>query len=136
MNALTKIIENLSKNANVKRFLSDFDRLSQDLKKMQAELNQKFGTEKEHALKKAKAEYARILSKVRVAEKDLNKEVQTAISKIKKSAGKVEKNLNNYKKKATQQQAKASRILKSKAATKKTAPKAKARTTKKTSKKA
>ncbi len=133
-NTLTKIIENLSKNANVKRFLSDFDRLSQDLKKLQADLNQKFGTEKEHASKKARAEYTRILGKVRVAEKDLNKEVKTAITKIKKSAGQVEKNLNNYKKKATQQQAKVTKILKSKATTKKTA--AKARTTKKASKKA
>jgi hypothetical protein len=133
-NALTKIIENLSKNPNVKRFLSDFDRLSKDLKKLQTDLNHKLNTEKEHAVKKAKTEYSKILTKVRVAEKDLNKEVKSAIGKIRKSAGQVEKNLNNYKKKATQQQAKASRILKSKATTKKTAKKA--RTTRKTAKRA
>lgn len=132
-NALTKIIENLSKNANVKRFISDFDRLSKDLKKLQADLNQKFGTEKEQAIKKARAEYTRILGKVRVAEKDLNKEVKSAITKIRKSAEKVEKNLDTYKKKATAQQAKATKILKAKATTKKTAAK---RTSKKTSKKA
>ena len=131
---LTKIIENLSKNPNVKKFLSDFDRLSQDLKKLQTNLNQKLNVEKEQALKKAKAEYSKILTRVKVAEKDLNKEVQTAITKIKKSASQVEKNLNNYKKKATQQQAKATQMLKAKSTTKKAAPKA--RTTKKSSKKA
>jgi hypothetical protein len=134
-NALTKIIENLSKNANVKRFLSDFDRLSQDLKKLQTNLNQKLNVEKEQALKKAKSEYAKIVTRVRTAEKDLNKEVKTAITKIKKSADQVEKNLNTYKKKATQQQAKAAKMLKAKSTTKKTAPKAR-RTTKKAAKKA
>ena len=137
-NTLNKIIENLSRNANVKKFLSDFDHLSQELKKLQSNLNQKLSNEKEQALKKARAEYSRILSRVKVAAKDLNKEVQTAISKIRKSARQVEKNLNVYKKKASQQQAKANRILKAKKSTKKAAPKAKTtkKTTRKTSKKA
>ena len=122
---LTKLIENLSQNTNVKKFLADFDRLSQDLKKFQNELNKKLNTEKEHAIKKARAEYTRILSKVKVAEKDLNDEVKHAITKIKKSAHQVEKNLGQYKKKATQQKAKVDKILKAKATTKKSAPKAK-----------
>lgn len=134
-NTLAKLIENLSQNANVKRFLADFDRLSQDLKKMQAELNQKLNTEKEQALKKARTKYSKILSRVKTAEKDLNKEVQTAITKIRKSASQVEKNLNTYKKKASAQQAKATQILNAKTTTKKKAPR-KARPAKRTSKKA
>lgn len=137
--ALTKMIENLSKNANVRKFLADVDQLSQDLKKLQGELNKKINTEKDQAVKKAKAEYTKILSRVKVAEKDLNKEVKQAITKIKKSATQVEKNLTQYKTKATQQKAKVEKILKASATTKKTAPTSrtkKAKTTKKASKKA
>ncbi len=131
MNAITKLIENLSQNSNVKRFLSDFDKLSQDLKKLQLDLNKKLNSEKESVIKKARSEYQKILSKVKTAEKDLNKEVNQAIVKIKKSADKVEKNLNQYKKKANQQKLKAEKILKGKATTKKMAAKPKAKISKK-----
>lgn len=136
-NGFTKMIENLSQNPNVKRFLADFDLLSKDLKKLQGELNKKLNTEKDQALRKAKAEYEKILARVKVAEKDLNKEVQQAITKIKKSATQVEKNLTQYRQKANAQRARAEKILKANATTKKTAPAArtrKAKTTKKTAK--
>ncbi|MFN8847221.1 MAG: hypothetical protein ACK5V3_06740 [Bdellovibrionales bacterium] len=129
MNQLSKIIENLSQNPNVKKFIADVERLGTDLKKMQAELNKKFSTEKEQAIKKAKAEYDRVLAKVKTAEKDLNKEVNQAIVKIKKSASQVEKNLKTYKKTATVQKAKAEKILKAKKKT--TTKKAKKKVTRK-----
>jgi len=120
--AFTKIIENLSQNPNVKRFLADFDQLSQDLKKLQNELNKKLNTEKEYAIRKAKSEYEKILSRVRVAERDLNKEVKQAINKIRKSADQVEKNLNQYRNKANKQKNKVEKILKARTTTQKSAP--------------
>ena len=80
-----------------------------------------------------------IVKKVSAAEKDLQKEVNKVVVKIKTSATDVEKNLDLYRKKAIQQKNKIEKLLKSKkaapAAKVKKAKAAPKRTAKKTAKK-
>ena len=109
--ALTKIqtfIKKLSESENVKKVLSDIQKLSNDLQKKVQTLNT------DDAVRK----YKEIVKKASQAEGDLEKEVNKVIVKIKKSATDVKKDLVTYKKKAVQQKNDLEKILKSK----KTAP--------------
>ena len=109
--ALTKIqtfIKKLSESENVKKVLSDIQKLSTDLQKKVQTLNT------DEAVRK----YKEIVKKASQAEGDLEKEVNKVLVKIKKSATDVKKDLVTYKKKAVQQKNDLEKILKSK----KTAP--------------
>ncbi len=124
--ALTKIqsfIQKLSESENVKKVLTDIQKLSVELQKKVQTLNT------DEAVRK----YKEIVKKASQAEGDLEKEVNKVIVKIKKSATDVKKDLMTYKKKAVQQKNDLEKILKSK---KVAAPAKKASKAKKTVKKA
>lgn len=122
--ALKKIqdlIEKLSQNPNVQKVISDVQSATHDI---QNKIN---NMDTDAAVKK----YKELVKKASSKESQLHKEVQGVISKIKKSAVEVEKNLKKYKNKAQTERAKLEKILKAKAA--KATPKkaAKKATTKK-----
>ncbi|UXR64785.1 actin-binding protein [Bdellovibrio bacteriovorus] len=140
--AFQKILENLSGNKNVQNLLESFQKLSDEIKKKEAELKGRFDQEKEDKIELAWKKYQEIVKALSVSEAKLEKEVNSTISKIKKSADDLEKNIQAYKKKAIVQKTKLEKTLfkkqtTKKASSKKAAPKAKAATTKKaTTKKA
>jgi hypothetical protein len=121
--ALSKIqtfIKKLSESQNVKKVVGDIQTLSEEIQKRVHTLNT------DQAVKK----YKDIMKKVTRAEADLEKEVNKVVVKIKKSAAQVEKNLDQYKKKAVAQKSKFEKILKGQKTATATAPKAKASKTK------
>nr|BFD58479.1 hypothetical protein CKG001_05860 [Bdellovibrio sp. CKG001]BFD61908.1 hypothetical protein BdHM001_05890 [Bdellovibrio sp. HM001]BFD65748.1 hypothetical protein HAGR004_07700 [Bdellovibrio sp. HAGR004] len=140
--AFQKILENLSGNKNIQNLLESFQKLSDEIKKKEAELKGRFDQEKEDKIELAWKKYQEIVKALSVSEAKLEKEVNSTISKIKKSADDLEKNIQAYKKKAIVQKTKLEKTLfkkqtTKKASSKKAAPKAKAATTKKaTAKKA
>ncbi|WP_347359320.1 actin-binding protein [Bdellovibrio sp.] len=140
--AFQKILENLSGNKNVQNLLESFQKLSDEIKKKEAELKGRFDQEKDDKIELAWKKYQEIVKVLSVSEAKLEKEVNSTISKIKKSADDLEKNIQAYKKKAIVQKSKLEKSLfkkqtTKKASSKKAAPKAKAATTKKaTTKKA
>jgi predicted phage tail protein len=137
--AFQKLLTNLSKNKNVQNLLENFQTLSDEIKKKEVQLKGRFDQQKEQKIEMAWEKYQELIKVLSVSEGKLEKEVNQTISKIKKSADDLEKNIVAYKKKAL---AKKSELEKSlfkkqmaKKTTKKAAGKAKA-TTKKVAKKA
>jgi hypothetical protein len=137
--AFQKLLTNLSKNKNVQNLLENFQTLSDEIKKKEVQLKGRFDQQKEEKIEMAWEKYQELIKVLSVSEGKLEKEVNQTISKIKKSADDLEKNIVAYKKKAL---AKKSELEKSlfkkqmaKKTTKKAAGKAKA-TTKKVAKKA
>ena len=129
-----KILGNLSTNKNVKNILSDFQKLSKELRQKGGQLNTRFTSEKAKTMQQARTQYKKILTKVGISQKQLDREVDKALKLIKKSAANVEKNLHFYSKKATEQSQKIEKIMLNK---KTAAPRSAAKTTKKkTSRKA
>lgn len=134
--ALKKIqdlIEKLSHDPKVKMVIAEVQSATKDIQSKMQHMT------KEDALKT----YKTLVKKVSSKEGQLQKEAMNFISKLKKSAVEVEKNLNNYKKKAEAERSKLEKVLKAKAglktkttaqtkpaAKKKTAPKKKAATKK------
>lgn len=148
--AFQKILNNLSGNKNVQSLLENFQKLSDEIKKKESELKGRFDKEKEEKVEMAWKKYQEIVKALGTSEAKLEKEVNMTLSKIKKSADTLEKNLQAYKKKAV---AKKSELEKAvfnkttkkkatkkaaavKATTKKVAKKATKKATKKTTKKA
>ncbi len=111
MTLTQKIIQNLSRNKNVQSFLSDFDKVSADLKGKSKKLNQLWTTEKHKTVKQAHAQYQKMVKSISKAQMELDREVSKAISLIVKSADDVEKNLSAYKKKAIAQKARIEKAL-------------------------
>lgn len=122
-----KILGNLSTNKNVKNILSDFQKLSKELRQKGGQLNTRFTSEKAKTMQQARTQYKKILTKVGISQKQLDREVDKALKLIKKSAANVEKNLHFYSKKATEQSQKIEKIMNKKAA----APRSAVKTTKK-----
>ena len=116
MTLTQKLIQNLSKNKNVQSFLSDFEKLSTDLKKRSKQLNQMWNTEKSKTVAQAQTQYHKMVKNISQAQIELDREVSKAISLIIKSADDVEKNLTAYKKKAMAQKAKVEKVLSAKTA--------------------
>ncbi len=114
MTLTQKIIQNLSRNKNVQSFLSDFEKVSSDLKGKSKQLNQLWTTEKHKTVKQAYAQYQKMVKSISKAQMELDREVSKAISLIVKSADDVEKNLSAYKKKAIAQKARIEKALRSK----------------------
>ncbi len=123
-----KIFGNLSSNKNVKNILSDFQKLSKELRQKGGKLNTRLTSEKAKTMQQAKSQYKKILTKVGISQKQLDREVGKALSLIKKSAADVEKNLQFYRNKATAQSHKIEKMILKKSPG---APRAAAKTTKK-----
>lgn len=137
--AFQKILENLSENKNVQNLLESFHKLSEEIKKKESELKGRFDKEKDEKVELAWKKYQEIVKALSASEAKLEKEVNTTISKIKKSADDLEKNIQTYKKKAIAQKDKLERTLFKKQTTKKASSKKaapKKTTAKKTTKKA
>ncbi len=147
--AFQKILNNLSGNKNVQSLLENFQKLSDEIKKKESELKGRFDKEKEEKVEMAWKKYQEIVKALGTSEAKLEKEVNMTLSKIKKSADTLEKNLQAYKKKAVAKKSelekavfnkttkkKATKKVAAKATTKKVAKKATTKATKKTTKKA
>jgi hypothetical protein len=147
--AFQKILNNLSGNKNVQSLLENFQKLSDEIKKKESELKGRFDKEKEEKVEMAWKKYQEIVKALGTSEAKLEKEVNMTLSKIKKSADTLEKNLQAYKKKAVAKKSelekavfnkttkkKATKKVAAKATTKKVAKKATKKATKKTTKKA
>lgn len=131
-----KFLGNLSGNKNVKNLVSDFQKLSKELRQKGAEINRNMKSNK--TVSEAKAQYKKIMAKVANSQKQLDKELDKALGKIRKSAADVEKNLQFYKKKAAAQSKKLEKSLKAQTkatSKKKTSRKASKKTSRKASKK-
>ncbi|MNJ92596.1 hypothetical protein D3C87_102690 [compost metagenome] len=104
--AFQKILENLSGNKNVQNLLENFQKLSDEIKKKESQLKGRFDKEKDEKVEMAWKKYQEIVKALSVSEAKLEKEVNSTISKIKKSADSLEKNIQAYKKKAIAQKSK------------------------------
>ena len=148
--AFQKILNNLSGNKNVQSLLENFQKLSDEIKKKESELKGRFDKEKEEKVEMAWKKYQEIVKALGTSEAKLEKEVNMTLSKIKKSADTLEKNLQAYKKKAvakkselekavfnkTTKKKASKKVVAMKATTKKVAKKTTKKATKKTTKKA
>ncbi|AHZ86765.1 actin-binding protein [Bdellovibrio bacteriovorus] len=121
--AFQKILENLSGNKNVQNLLESFQKLSDEIKKKESELKGRFDQEKEDKIELAWKKYQEIVKVLSTSEAKLEKEVNSTISKIKKSADDLEKNIQAYKKKAIVQKTKLEKSLFKKQTTKKASSK-------------
>jgi hypothetical protein len=147
-----KILGNLSSNKNVQNLLESFQVLSDEIKKKENEIKGKLDQTKDEKIEMAWKKYQEIVKSLSASEAKLEKEVNSTITKIKKSADSLEKNIQAYKKKAIVQKtklekslfkktmtgsaAKTSKKASSKKVTVKAAPKAAKKTAKKAVRKA
>lgn len=129
--ALQKFLDQLSKNRNVQGFVNEFNRLSTELGKRGQDLNLRLTEEGEKTLQQAHDKIQQVVKAVGETQKQLDKEVDRAVDRIRSSAAKVEKGLEFYRKRALAQKARLEKLIK--ARSKKTATAA--RSTKKTAKK-
>lgn len=121
--AFQKILENLSETKGIQNLLENFQKLNDEIKKKESELKHSFDQKKEAQIELAWKKYQEIVKVLSASEAKLEKEVNTTIAKIKKSATSLEKNIASYKKKAILQKGKLEKTLFKKVA-KKTAKKA------------
>ena len=131
--AFQKILGNLSKNKSVQNLLENFEMLSDEIKKREEALKGKFDQKKDQKIEQAWEKYQEIVKVLSASEEKLEKEVNSTIAKIKKSADDLEKNIAVAKKKALAQKQKLEKALfkKSMKTTKKAAGKTARKTTKK-----
>lgn len=137
--AFQKLLTNLSKNKNVQNLLENFQTLSDEIKKKEVQLKGRFDQQKEEKIEMAWEKYQELIKVLSVSEGKLEKEVNQTISKIKKSADDLEKNIVAYKKKALAKKSELEKSLFKKQMAKKTTKKAAGKvkaTTKKVAKKA
>ncbi|WII73555.1 actin-binding protein [Bdellovibrio sp. 22V] len=128
-----KLLKNLSGNKGIQNLLENFQKLNDEIKKKESELKGRFDQQKEEKIELAWKKYQDIVKALGASEEKLEKEVNTAITKIKKSADHLEKNIQTYKKKAIAQKTMLEKSLFNKSM-KKTSKKASAKgTTKKAS---
>lgn len=121
--AFQKLLGNLSGNKNVQNLLESFHKLSEEIKKKESELKGRFDKEKDDKIELAWQKYQELVKVLSVSEEKLEKEVNTTISKIKKSADDLEKNIKAYKQKAVAQKTKLEKTLFKKQTTKKASSK-------------
>lgn len=125
--AFQKILENLSETKGVQSLLENFQKLNNEIKKKESELKTAFDEKKEEQIELAWKKYQEIVKVLGASEAKLEKEVNTTIAKIKKSAGSLEKNIASYKKKAIVQKSKLEKALFKKTTKKTSAKKATAK---------
>ncbi len=124
LNKIQSLVKKLSQSQNVKRVVGDIQTISEDLQKRVKHLS------KDDAIKK----YKEIMKKVTQTEGNLEKEMSKVIVKLKQSKTKVQKSLQDYKKKAVARKNEFEKILKTKSGAKKATTK-KATAPKKTTRK-
>lgn len=125
--AFQKILENLSETKGVQSLLENFQKLNNEIKKKESELKTAFDVKKEEQIELAWKKYQEIVKLLGASEAKLEKEVNTTIAKIKKSADSLEKNIASYKKKAIVQKSKMEKALFKKTSKKTTSKKAAAK---------
>lgn len=118
-----KLLENLSNNKGVQNLLESFQKINEEIKKRESELKDRFDQQREEKIELAWQKYQEIVKALAASEEKLEKEVNTTISKIKKSADALEKNIAAYKKKAIAQKTKLEKTLFKKTMKKKTSAK-------------
>lgn len=109
--AFQKILENLSETKGIQNLLENFQKLNEEIKKKESELKTSFDQKKEAQIELAWKKYQEIVKILGASEAKLEKEVNTTIAKIKKSATSLEKNIASYKKKAIIQKGKLEKAL-------------------------
>ena len=129
--AIQKFLDQLSKNKNVKDVVDEFQRLSTEVKKRGQEMNAKLTEGGEQTWKQAHDRYNKVISTIHQTQKQLDREVENAVGKIRASATQLEKNLDSYRKQAHAQKDKLAKMIrksaKSAAKTPKKSPKRAAR---------
>lgn len=129
--AFQKILNNLSSNKSVQSLLENFQTLSEEIKKREAELKGRFDAQKEEKLELAWQKYQEIVKVLSSSEAKLEKEVNATLGKIKKSADALEKNIVVAKKKAIAKKAQLEKTLFNRTSKKATTKKMASKTTKK-----
>lgn len=109
---LQKFVADISNNKNVKTFVSEFNGLGQDLRRMGQELNKRLSSEKERTLHEAHARYQAMLKTITQAQRQLNSEVDKAVRSIRGSAKNVEKSLEKTRKQALARKKKIETLIK------------------------
>ncbi|MGE5085042.1 MAG: actin-binding protein [Bacillota bacterium] len=109
--AFQKILGNLSKNKSVQNLLENFEMLSDEIKKREEAIKGKFDQKKDQKIEQAWEKYQEIVKVLSASEEKLEKEVNSTIAKIKKSADDLEKNIAAAKKKALAQKQKLEKVL-------------------------
>ncbi len=122
--AFQKILENLSETKGVQNLLENFQKLNDEIKKKESELKNRFDKQKDQKIELAWKKYQEIVKVLGTSEAKLEKEVNSTIAKIKKSADSLEKNIAAYKKKAIAQKTKLEKTLFKKTTKKATVKKA------------
>lgn len=136
VSTIQKFLDQLSRNPNVQKVVNEFNRLGGDLVKKGHDLNERLYAGSEKTLEQAHSRVQQVVKAVGDAQNQLDREVNAAVARIKKSAASVEKGLESYRKKALQQKTRIEKMLKAQSkAGKKTSKKTAARSTKKTTKK-
>lgn len=135
---IQSFLDQLSKNKNVKNVVGEFNRLGIEVRKRSVDLNQRLSKEGEKALKQAHAKVQDALKSVTAAQTQLDKEVDAAVKKIRKSAEQMESGLEFYRKRAIEQKNRIEKMIRAKAKTtrKKTTKKATKKKVRATRKKA
>ncbi|MEN0058732.1 MAG: actin-binding protein [Bdellovibrio sp.] len=128
-----KILDNLSETKGIQSLLESFQKLNDEIKKKESELKNQFDKQKEEKIELAWKKYQEIVKTLGTSEAKLEKEVNSTLNKIKKSADDLEKSISSYKKKAIAQKTRLEKALFKKTMKKKAA--AKKTTTKKVAKK-
>ncbi|MBX2988710.1 MAG: hypothetical protein KF802_12515 [Bdellovibrionaceae bacterium] len=124
---LQKFLNQLSKNKNVQSVVSEFNRLGHELAQKGHELNERWTEGKNQTLKQAQTQYHKAVQSVTATQKQLDREVASALLKIRRSASDVEKGLESYRKKAVAQKERIEKLIKAQAKGKKTAASSKKR---------
>lgn len=116
VSTVQKFIEDLSGNKNVKNLISDFQKISKDIKQTGHDLNLRLNAKKQKTMRQAHTKYSKVLHFINQSQKQLDSEVDKAISLIRKSATEMEKNLTHYRKKVMTQRNRLEKMLKAKSA--------------------
>lgn len=124
--ALQKFLDQLSKNKNVQSVVTEFNKLSDELKKRGKDLNDLFNDSKNRTLNQAQSTYQDLVNSVNETQAQLDREVERALARISSSAKEVEKNLEHYRKKVVAHKKKVEGLIKKQSAKARTQSKKKA----------
>lgn len=112
-----KIVEDLSSKKSMKNLVSDFKKLSAELKNKANQIDIKWVDDK--TLKQAKAKYRELIKTLNNSQAKIDSEVNNALEMIRSSASELEKNIITYKKSALAQKAKLEKMFSKKVLSKK-----------------
>ena len=136
VSTVQKFLDRLAHNKNVLGVVAEFNKLGDELKKRGHILNLQLTKEGEKTLHQAHAKVREVLKTVADAQKQLDREVEFAVAKIRRSAAGLEKSLEMYRKRAIAQKKRLEKLIAARSKKAKTVKKATSRRTKSSARKA